>query len=91
MITEHAICALPDDHPDWRHLVIRVQRRGSTDRWLVCWGGAYYLTTEFDWYPSMSQAAEFDEADAVEAAEVMSHRVDVSGLTAADLLDRGSR
>lgn len=87
MITEHAICALPADHRDWRHLVIRVQRRGATDRWLVSWG-AYYLTSALDWYPSMSGAAEYDEAEALRTAEVMSQHVDVSGLTAADLLAR---
>ena len=87
MITEHAVCALPAGHPDWRHLVIRVQRRGNTDRWLVVWG-AYYLTVSSDWYPSASAAAEYGEDEALQVAETMSHVVDVNGLTAADLAGR---
>lgn len=90
MITEHAVCALPEDHRDWRHLVIRVQRRGSTDRWLASWG-SYYLTAALDWYPSTSQAAEYDEAEALRVAETMAAFVDVNGLTAADLLARDGR
>lgn len=87
MVTEHAVCALPADHPDWRHLVIRVQRRGSSDHWLVTWG-AYYLTKDAEWYPSMSEAAEFGEPEALHAAELMAPLVDVNGLRAADLLNR---
>ncbi|GGN39152.1 hypothetical protein FHR83_006781 [Actinoplanes campanulatus] len=87
MVTEHAVCALPGDHRDWRHLVIRVQRRGATDRWLVTWG-AYYLTADGDWYPSMSRAVEYDEDEALIAADMVSKTVDVNGLTAADLLNR---
>jgi hypothetical protein len=86
-VTEHAVCALPADHRDWRHLVIRVERIGATDRWRVVWG-AYFLTADGGWYPSMSRAVEYDEYDALLAAEEMAKRVDVNGLTAADLINR---
>ncbi len=89
MITEHAICALPDDHRDWRHLVLRVKRRGNTDRWLITWGP--YCWNGADWHPSMADAAEYDEAGALHLAEQLKFQVDVNGLTAADLLERNPR
>lgn len=87
MITEHAVCALPADHRDWRHLVIRVQRLGATDRWVVRWG-PYYLTAGLDWSANRPDAAEYDEAEALRRAEGMVLMVDVNGLTASDLLAR---
>lgn len=87
MITEHAVCALPADHPDWRHLVIRVQRRGSTDRWVLNHCG-YYLTVFGRWEPSMADAMHLPEAAALDAAEGHALLVEVNGLTAADLLNR---
>lgn len=87
MITEHAVCALPADHRDWRHLVIRVQRLGATDRWVVRWD-PYYLTAGSDWSPSRSDAAEYDEAEALRRADGMVLMVNVNGLYAADLLAR---
>lgn len=85
MITEHAICALPDNHRDWRHLALKVQRRGSTDRWVIEHCG--YWWTGSDWFPSITQAAEYDEAGALEHAERLKVQVEVNGLTAADLLN----
>lgn len=89
MITEHAVCALPDDHRDWRHLVLRVKRRGNTDRWVIAWG-AYYWDGD-DWYPSVGNAVEYDETAALDVAEQLKVQVDVNGLTAADLLNRSGR
>ena len=87
MITEHAICALPADHRDWRHLVIRVQRRGSEDSWVLNHGN-YYLVPDGEWSPDRSAALRFDEHLALEVAEHWAERVEVNGLTAFDLLNR---
>ncbi len=87
MITEHAVCALPSDHQEWRHLAIRVKRRGSTDEWVLV-HGSYYLVANGEWSPSAADALRFDERLALEVAEHWKERVDVNGLTAADLLDR---
>lgn len=88
MITEHAVCALPADHPDWRYLVLRIKRRGSTDRWLITWG-AYYWDGG-DWHPSMGNAVEYDEERALHLAGQLTVQVDVNGLTAADLISRAN-
>lgn len=88
MITEYAVCALPDDHPEWRHLVLRVRRRGNTERWLIEHGGYYWAG--FDWYPSMSGAQEYSEERALALADQLTAQVDVNGLTAADFLARGA-
>jgi hypothetical protein len=88
MITEHDVCALPDDHRDWRHLVIKVQRR-SGDMWVLQHCGFYYVG-EGEWSPSLSDALEFDERYALDLAEQLKVQVEVSGLTAADLLSQES-
>ena len=87
MITEYALCALPDWHADWRHLAIRVRRRGPGDRWLLT-HGAYYLTGDGDWSPAIEDAVEYGETDALRIAEQQTVLVEVNGLTAADLLNR---
>jgi hypothetical protein len=90
VITEYAVCALPDDHGDWRYLVLRVKRRGNTDRWLVTWRDSYWWTGD-DWYPSMSGAKEYDEHDGLDMADRLKGTVEVNGLTAADLLARSGQ
>ncbi len=87
MITEHAICALPDDHRDWRHLVIRVQRIGTDDSWVLNHGG-FYLVPNGEWSPNKPDALRFNEHMALEVAEHWAERVEVNGMTAADLLNR---
>lgn len=89
MVTEHAICALPADHRDWRHLVIRVQRRGNTDEWVLNHGN-YYLTPTGDWSPDRRAALTADEDHALTTAENWAPLVEVNGLTAADVLNRTS-
>lgn len=87
MITEHAICALPADNPNWRHLAIRVQRRGATEHWRVMHGG-FYLTDYGQWSPNVEDAIVLSEESALDAAHAHATRVDVNGLTAADLINR---
>ena len=87
MITEHAICALPVDHRDWRYLVIRVQRRGATDEWVLNHSN-FYLVANGEWSPEQAAALRFDERLALEVAEHWAPRVEVNGRTAYDLLDR---
>ncbi len=91
MITEHAICVLPDDHPDWRHYVLRVQRIRSTDQWVVEWGGEYLLTggPDIEWVMRRDNASQFSEAGALAAAEDLAPQLSIRlGATAADLLNR---
>ena len=87
MITEYAVCALPGWHSDWRHLVIRVQRRGAGNRWILN-HGAFYLTGDGDWSAWIRDAADYEHADALRVAEQQSVLVEVIGLTAADLMNR---
>jgi hypothetical protein len=87
VITEHAVCALPDDHRDWRHLVIKVQRRGTEDSWVLNHGN-YHLVPDGEWSPNARYALRFDERLALEVAEHWAPRVEVNGRTAADLLAR---
>lgn len=87
MVTEHAVSALPEDHRDWRHFVIRVQRRGSSDRW-VLQHSPFYLTPDGLWSPAISDAVELTEATALAQAAEWAPLVEVNGATAADLLNR---
>lgn len=70
MITEHAICALPDDHPDWRFLLIRVQRRINTNQWVLYQRGQYYAG-DGAWSTMISDAVNYDETSAIAQAEVL--------------------
>jgi hypothetical protein len=87
IVTEHAVCALPADHRDWRHLVIRVQRRGSTEHWRVM-HGSFYLTDCGEWSPNVEDAMVLSEESALDFAHAQAPLVDVNGLTAADLINR---
>jgi hypothetical protein len=86
-VTEHAVCALPADHRDWRHLVIRVQRRGSTDEWLLNHGN-FYLVPDGEWSPDRAAALRFNERLALEVAEHWAPLVEVNGLRAHELINR---
>jgi hypothetical protein len=74
VITEHALCALPAGHPDWFHLVVKVQRRGSTDNWVIEHCGFWY-TPDGDWFPSITHAAQYDERGALGLAEYLKSQV----------------
>lgn len=91
MITEHAVCALPADHPDWRHFALRVRRRGGSDTWVVEWSGEYLLLgdDEPEWVMHPGNASQFTEAEALEVAERLAPQLQIRpGVTAADLLNR---
>lgn len=87
MITEHTTCALPADHPDWRHYAIKVQRRGAADTWVLNHGN-FFLGTDGEWSPDRVDALRLDEKLALEVAEHWAPRVEVNGLTAWDPLNR---
>lgn len=93
MITEHTICALPESNPDWRHYAIKVQRRGNTDYWVVAWSGEYLLLDggEPAWVMHPGNASQFDEQNALRAAEQLAPELVVGGFTVADALERGAR
>lgn len=85
MITEHTVCGLPEDNVNWRHYAIKVQRRGSTGRWLICWPG-YYLDSSGEWSPSMGDADEFSEDQALRIAGDLALTLEVNGITVAEAL-----
>ena len=91
MITEHAVCALPDDHRDWRHYALKVKRRGASDFWVIEWSGEY-LDLDFGdvhWVGSPGSATRFMEAAALQEAERLAPQLSIRpGQTAADLLNR---
>lgn len=94
MITEHTVCALPADHPDWRHFRLRVKRRGSSDAWVIDWGGEYLWfrwlgDDEPEWVMHPGNASQFTEAEALEVAERLAPQLSIRpGVTAADLINR---
>jgi hypothetical protein len=59
VITEHTICALPEDHPGWRHFVITVEFRGG-GTWAVC-HQRDNLSTTCDWDFEDSASSRDDE------------------------------
>jgi len=90
MITEHTICALPEDHPDWRHFAIKVQRR-RTGMWVLQWCGLY-LSDGDNWLSGMGDAVEFVGAEALRVAEELAPRLSLDeGYTVARALERGRR
>lgn len=89
MITEHTVCALPEDHRDWRHFAIKVQRRGS-GYWVLVNEG-FYLTPDGEWTPSIADAIQLDERSALELAEEVKPSIEVNGFTVADALARSRR
>jgi hypothetical protein len=97
VITEHAICALPNDHPGWRHYALKIQRRSNTDAWVINWGGEYGWFQSLDddepeWVMHPGSASQFTEAEALEVAERLAPQLSIRpGVTAADLLNGSSR
>lgn len=90
MVTEHTVCALPEDHPDWRHFAIKVQRRRN-GRWVLNWC-ELYLSDGDNWLPGLEDAVEFDEAEALRAAEELAPRLSLDeGYGVADALVRSRR
>lgn len=93
MITEHAVCALPETHAAWRHYVLRVQRCGSTDWWVVAWGSEYLLLTggEPEWVMHPGNASQFTEEGAISAAEQLAPLIEVNGISVQQALERSWR
>ncbi|GIM88804.1 hypothetical protein [Paractinoplanes toevensis] len=88
MITEHAICTIPEGHSLWRHFAIKVQRKGSTDEWVLIHCG-YYLVPNGEWSPDARAALRFDEKLALEVAEHWAPRVESNGRTAYEAMEAG--
>jgi hypothetical protein len=61
---EHALCLLPDGHPDARHFTIRVRRRGRRGDgvfvWAVTWHG-HTLNRRGEWEPEPSPSDRDDD------------------------------
>jgi hypothetical protein len=98
VITEHTVCALPEDNVNYWHYAITVAYRGD-GLWAVLNGG-YCLGADGDWdyKPSPSGRDDdwlgghrFDEAAALLLAEREAPKVTVNGFTVADALERGGR
>jgi hypothetical protein len=87
VITEHAICALPETHRDWRHFAIKVRRRNNGG-WVLENGGAYLRDGEWSF---SGRPQEFDEQTALERAEQLAPTITVGVLTVAEALERGTR
>lgn len=93
MATEYTVCALPEDHPAYRHHAIKVVRRG--DHWMV-WDGAepgQYYGTDEEWSfrtPSDVWLADhwLDRDEALELAKQAAPLVECKGVTAAEVLRR---
>jgi hypothetical protein len=98
VITEHTICALPEDHRDYRHFAIKVVYRGD-NLWAVTnSGNCLDVDGEWDYEPSPSSRDDgwlathrFDEQTALRLAEEHAPLMTCNGLTVADVLERGQR
>jgi hypothetical protein len=93
VITEHTICALPADHPEWRHYAIKVQRRNNGD-WVLNLGGEYLSSNpnaEAGWYPGLADAINHSEEEALALAEELAPHVECNGFTVDDVLARYAR
>ena len=93
MITEHTICALPEDHRDYRHFAIKVQRRGS-GMWVLNNEGFYYVgnhSNDQRWFPHVVEAVHLDEDSALALAEELAPTIAVNGITVAEALARAGR
>lgn len=98
MITEHTICALPEDNINYWHYAIKVAYRGD-GLWAVLSGG-YCLggDGEWDYEPSPSSRDDdwlvthrFDEQTALRLAEEQAPLMTCNGITVTDALARASR
>ena len=93
MITEHTVCALPEDNVNWRHYAIQARRR-LDGRWIVHHVGSYLDETrnpEDCWTPSAVDATTYDEAEALKTAEWWSVGIEVNGITVDQALARSWR
>jgi hypothetical protein len=91
VITEYAICALPEDNVNWRHYAIKVQRRSNTNSWVLQQSGAYFTGSDFT-SPMVTDAVTFhDEQAALELADRLAPTVEVDGITAQQALERSRR
>jgi hypothetical protein len=98
MITEHTVCALPEDNVNWRHYAITVEYRGD-GRWAVMSGGfCFDADGDWDYEPSPSSRDDdwlathrFDEQTALRLAEEQAPLMICNGITVAEALDRGTR
>jgi len=90
VITEHAVCFVPEGHSLWRHYAIKVQRLGATDSWVLNHVG-FYLGLHNEWSPNRPDALRFDERAALEVAEYWAPLIEVNGRTAHEAMDAGLR
>jgi hypothetical protein len=93
VITEYAVCALPQDHAGWRHYALRVQRRAATDNWVVAWVGEYLWLNggEPEWVMNPGNASQFTEESALSVAEQLAPEIVVNDITVRQALERSWR
>jgi hypothetical protein len=98
VITEHTICALPEDNVNYWHYAIQVAYRGD-GLWAVLNGGfCLGVDSAWDYEPSPScrdddwlATHRFDETTALQLAEEIAPTITVNGFTVADALAGRSR
>lgn len=98
-VTRYEVSCLPEGHPMWIHMMLRVEYRGP-DQWAVvepfeptpCLGS----DGEWSWEPRPSERPDewkarhrFDLDTALELAKREAAKLTVNGLIAADVLARG--
>lgn len=97
MITEHWICALPENHDNYRHYLITVEYRGD-GMWAVC-SGRDCLGSDGEWEfePSPSNRDDdwlathrFDEQTALRLAKEQAPLMTCNGITVQEALARSA-
>ena len=92
-ITRYTVCALPEDHPGYRHFAITVEYRGR-ERWAVVYG-TQVLSASGDWdyeplnserTDAWNEAHRFSEDTAIRLAREQAPRITVNARTAAAAL-----
>lgn len=96
MATEYAVCALPPEHPWFRHYTIKVRLHDlHADGWMVAAGDdpGPYLGADGEWSirertREWQEAHQFDRDTALALAKTAALNYEVDGRTVADVLSR---
>jgi len=98
VITEHTICALPEENVNYWHYAIKVAYRGD-GLWAVCHGG-FCLSRDGEWdyepLPSSREddwlaAHRFEVQTALRLAEAQAPLMTYNGITVQQAIEKGAR
>lgn len=92
--TEFCVSFLPQDHPEFRHYSLFIQRRSPTS-WAVVWPGTGVLSSSGEWHHESVPSERTEEwlskhrfplTEAIGLAEKVAPDLYVNGRTATDII-----